>query len=104
MAHAIQRDVWFFSPLNEDIPIFGKINDIITLFGKCMFVSVPYIGSIFCKHYNAYEVYPNTSHYVICQQKEFADYHLLSLSKSFSHSLSHKLFVCLKYNITTMSL
>lgn len=53
-------------------------------------------------HFNAYEVYPNPSHYLICEQKHFADYHPLTLSRSFSHSLSCKLYVCLKYAIITL--
>lgn len=88
---------------DEDIPIFGKIFDIIvTASGNCLFVSVPYVGNTFCKHFNAYEVYPNNSHYLICNQKDFIDHHVLVLCKSFSHSLSHKSFICLKYNVMTL--
>lgn len=86
--------------IEDDIPIFGKIIDIIiTVPSTCLFVLVPYVGDCFCKHFNAYEVYSKPSHYLICEQKHFVDYHPLTLSRSFSHSLSCKLYVCLKYAI-----
>lgn len=85
--------------MDEEFPIFGKIFDIIIVDGKCMFVSVPYLVSNFCRHFNAYDVYPDSSNYVVCQQKDLVDYHVLSLNKSFAHSLSHKSFICLKHSI-----
>ena len=80
------------SSIEAEIPIFGRIIDIIVAVpGTYLFVLVPYVGDYFCKHLNAYEVQPNPSLYLICEQKHFVDYHWLALSRSFSHSLSSKL-------------
>ena len=85
---------------DDEIPIFGVVSDIlVTLSGDCLFVSITYIGSSFFSHFNAYEVWPNHSAYIVCQQRDFADYHPLSLSKSFGSSLSHKTFVSFKYHV-----
>lgn len=85
---------------DEEIPIFGVVyNTLVTLSGDCLFVLVPYIGSSFFPHFNAYEVRPNHSAYIVCRQREFADHHPLSLSKSFGSSFSHQNFVSLKYHV-----
>ena len=51
MAHAMLRDVWCFSPLMK---IFHYLEKLLTISDQCIFVSIPYIGNVFCKHYNAY--------------------------------------------------
>ena len=68
---------------DEEIPVFGKIVDIIvTKFSDCLFISIPYIGINFHTHYNAFEVYADTTHYIVYRQKDLKDYHPLPLSKS----------------------
>ena len=75
----------------DDDPIFGKVLDIVvTESGNCLFVLEPYVVKTFNKHFNAYEVHPLSNGYMVCQQKDFADYHVLSISKSFSRALSDK--------------
>lgn len=82
---------------DEDVPIFGKILDIIvTASGECLFALIPCIGKVFCKHFNAYEVYINTMHHFIYRPKDLVDHHTLSLSKSFASSVS---YICMKYHV-----
>ena len=84
----------------DDEPVFGKVfNIIVTESGECFIVLEPYIATTFNKHFNAYEVYLLCNEYVLCQQKDFVDYHILSISKSFSRALSDKNFVCLKCHV-----
>lgn len=84
----------------EDTPIFGKVVDIIvTDSSKCYFILNPYISTNFNKHFNSYEVELLKDDKVICQHRDFADYHLLSLSKSFDRTMYDKNFVCLKYHV-----
>lgn len=94
--------VLFCSMDDDDTPVFGRILDIIvvSLHDDCLFVMCPYIGSSFSAHYNAYQVHtPDVSQYLFYKQKKLTDHHILSLSKSFDPSLSHILYVCLKYNV-----
>lgn len=85
---------------DEDIPIFASVIDIIvTASGDCLFILNPHIGNSYYPHFNAYEVQSETCIYIICRQRDFIDYHPLSLSKSFNSSFSHRTFVCLKHHI-----
>ena len=89
-----------FYGIDNDIPVFGKIKDIIVLgHNDHLFVLIPYVGNWFSSHFNAYEVQCHPNQIILCGQKELVDYHALSFSKSFSPSLSHKLYVSLKYHV-----
>lgn len=89
-----------FCTIDEDIPVFGKIIDIVVIsHDDCVLVLRPYVGSNFCSHYNAYEVHPSHSQYLIYKQKDLIDHHTLSMNKSFAPSLAYKNFVCLKYHV-----
>ncbi len=84
----------------DDEPVFGKVLDIVvTESGDCLFVLIPYFVTAFNKHFNAYEVRPLRNEYLVCRQKDFSDYHILSISKSFSRALSDKNFVSLKCHV-----
>ena len=84
----------------DDEPVFGKILDIVvTVSGDCLFVLEPYIVTTFNTHFNAYEVHPLETEYLVCRHKDFADYHVLSISKSFSRSHFDTNFVCLKCHV-----
>ena len=88
-----------FCTFDHEVPVFGKITDIVLLEpDDCIFVLVPYVGSNFCAHYNAYEVH-NTDELFIYRQKDLIDHHLLTINRSFSHLLNQKSFVTLKYNV-----
>ena len=83
----------------DDMPVFGYIKDIIIKqeINNTLFILQPYRASTFNPHYYSYEVYPVSEH-LIYLQKELADYHPLSLSKSFS--LPSPTFVRTKYDIS----
>ena len=82
----------------DDDPLFGEVLDILaTASGDCLFILTPFIVTTFNKHFNAYEVEPMRNDYLVCRQKDFADYHVLSISKSFNRALCIKNFVCMKY-------
>ena len=66
---------------------------------ECLFIMVPYVATSFHNHFNAYEVGLLPNEHIIGHQKDFADYHILSFSRSFSASLSDLKFVCLKYHV-----
>ena len=59
-------------------------------------LTVPTGVAAFNKHFNAYEVNHSCNEFIACEQKDFADYHILSISRSFS---STKPFVCLKNHV-----
>ena len=60
---------------------------------------VTYISTHFDKHFNSYEAELLDDEKVICQYKDLADYHLLSLSKSFDRAMYDKNFICKKYYV-----
>lgn len=83
---------------DEDIPVFGKIIDIVApAVGESLFILIPYFGYAFNRHYNCFEVHTGTNYYY--SQNELADYHTLSLNKSFDHSLAHNTLVCVTFLI-----
>ena len=87
----------------DDVPMFGRLLDVcITTSNDCLFVFTPYIVHTFNKHFHAYEVVSVHGKHLVCRQKDFADYHVLSISKSFRHALKDKNFVCSKYHIVTV--
>lgn len=89
-----------FCAIDDDTPIFGKITDIVVPpSGDCLFSLIPYVGTYFCSHYNAYELNRLDQDCLLCSPKDLVDHHTLSISKSFSRSLSHKSFLCLKYHV-----
>ena len=85
---------------DEEIPIFVVVSDIlVTLSGDCLFVLIPYVGNSFFPHFNAYEVWPNHSAYIVCRQRDLADHHPLTISKSFGSCFSHRTLVSLKHHV-----
>ena len=80
------------------MPVFGKIHDIIIKpqLTDTLFVLQPYRASSFNYHYHSYEVSP-VDDVLIYKQTELADYHPLSICKSFS--LSPPMFVRLKHHV-----
>ena len=87
--------------IEDDTPVFGKIADIlIKTTQECLFVLVPHLGTNYNCHYHSYEVQEVPNEFLVCRQQDFADFHVLSISKSFQRSLSHVNFVCLKYHVT----
>lgn len=84
----------------DDDPIFGKVVDIIiTDSSKCLFILTPYISTSYNNHFNSYEVECLPDEKIICEHKDLADYHLLSISKSFDRTIYGKNFVCLKHHV-----
>lgn len=53
----------------------------------------------FNEHFNAFEVELQDSEYLVLQQENLADYHPLSISKSFDSTISTTDFVVLKYHV-----
>ena len=89
-----------FCTIEDDTPIFGKIADIVVLpLGDCLFSLVPYAGTYFYSHFNAYELHRMDQGHLLYSPKDLVDHRTLSISKSFSRSLSHKSFLCLKYHV-----
>ena len=82
----------------DDMPVFGKINDIIIKpqLKDTLFVLQPYRASSFNYHFHSYEVSP-VDDVLIYKQTELADYHPLSICKSFT--VSSSMFVRLKYHV-----
>lgn len=73
----------------HDDPLFGKVLDIlVTSSGDCLFILAPLVVSTFNGHYNAYEVELLSDEFMVCRQEDFADFHVLSLSRSFDMNLS----------------
>ncbi|XP_065884437.1 uncharacterized protein [Dysidea avara] len=86
--------------LCEDEPIFGKILDIIiTESNTCLFIIEPLITNCFNKHYNSYEVNALKHTHIICKHQDLADYHPLTMSKSFNQHLVDKSFITVKYDV-----
>ena len=84
----------------EDNPIFGEVADIlITDTSECLFILNPYISTNYNSHFNSYEVEPLENEKIVCQHGDLADYHLLSISKSFDKDIYNKNFVCLKHHV-----
>jgi len=84
----------------NSIPVFGKITDIIvTQRGECLFALVPYVTITFNTHYNAYEVEPEQNYVIVCKQKDFVDYHPLTISKSFDKDLRTRNFIVMKHYV-----
>lgn len=87
------------SSCNDD-PLFGNFLDIlVTASGDCCFILNPLVVTAFNVQFNAYEVKLVQDEFLVYYQKDFADYHVLSLSKSFDRNLCSKSFVCLKYYV-----
>ena len=72
---------------------------IVTQRGQCLFALVPHVTTTFNTHYNAYEVEPKQNYVIVCKQKDFVDYHPLTISKSFDQDLSTRNFIVMKYYI-----
>jgi len=84
----------------NSLPVFGKIMDIIvSQRGECLFALIPYVTTVFNTHYNAYEVEPMQNCVIVCQQKDFIDYHPLTISKSFDKNLSTTNFIIIKHYV-----
>lgn len=82
----------------EEMPVFGKIKDIVvTPAQECLFILTPFVATTFNTHFHAFEVSPLTEETLIYHQRELADFHPLSTSKSFT--TSSPMFVCTKYNV-----
>lgn len=78
--------------------MFGKVLDIVVTEYDCLFIMEPFIVITFKKHYNAYEV--EQLHF-ICRHRDFADHHILTISKCYRHDFHNKKFVCFKYDVIT---
>ncbi len=63
-----------------------------------MYICVHSIGESFIKH-NTYQVRPDNFILLFYAPENLADYHPLSLSKSFSPLMRNKDFVSLKYHV-----
>lgn len=89
-----------FCAIDDHTPLFGKIKDILVLPSQnCLFTLVPYEGTYFCSHFNAYELHCMDFNYLLYSQEDLIDHRTLSISKSFSRLLSHKRYLCLKYHV-----
>lgn len=53
----------------------------------------------FNKHFNAFEVELQENEHLVLQQENLADYHPLSISKSFDSTIAYSDFVVLKYHV-----
>ena len=56
---------------------------------------IPHVTTSFNMHYHAYEVQPKID-YIVCRQKDFADHHPLTISKSFDKDLRATNFIVMK--------
>lgn len=83
---------------DDESPVFAKICDIVILPNTTtsIFILSLFITQRFNEHYHAYEVSPTTNT-VICHQNDLADYHPLSISRSYI--LTSPMFVRVKYNV-----
>jgi len=84
----------------NSLPVFCKLIDIVvTEGGECLFALIPHETTTFNTHFNAYEVEPKFNYNIVCRQKDLADYHPLTISKSFDNHLSTRNFVVMKHYI-----
>ena len=75
------------------------VNIVITDTSKCLFILYPFVSTNYNAHFNAYEVEVLEDEMIICQHDDLADYHLLSISKSFNKDICSINFVCLKHHV-----
>ena len=82
----------------DDDPVFGKLVDIVInqQNDKCWLILQPFIVTGYNTHYNAYKVEPLFD-YIICQQQDLADHHILTITKSFDLTLLSTNFAVPKY-------
>jgi len=84
---------------NDDQPGFGKLIDIISLKDLYWLILKPCLIKKFNEHFNAFEVEVQDHEYLVIKQEDLADYHPLSISKSFNSALMYSDFVVLKYHV-----